>query len=454
MEEEIDLRPYILALFQRWRLIILITAVTVVAVVLITLARSQPYTASADVLILPIRSQLAFDPRFVTGDTTQSISESAWQKALTELASSTVLDERVRDNPPPELAGQDFQTGELANRIQVRTDGNLLRLTASGEDATTAKALVDAWAHNYVRLVNDIYSQDSTLVQDVEQQLSEAQQRYDSAQEELATFVGTGQLVQVEQRLGVVEGILKGSSAAQQMLYSQYLTRTQELDLILRDAQTLREEVAASPTEDLSSSLAALALRARVAGNVQLPVDLRFDDPGAFAQGGGATVTDLDTLITTLQQRRITLLELSQQLAQSIITGEGESTGLPADLSNQYEQELALLKQQYERQTAQQKFLEQQRDLALESLGILQRKLDEQRIAQGTSQAEVQLVGVVIDPVKSMTSRLVVNGGIALLVGLFMGIIAVLGLEIIRPRLANSQPQPAGERTADQPAAS
>lgn len=455
MESEIDLRPYILAVLHRWRLIVLFGIVLGLVALLITLLQPPSYTATADVLIFPMRSQLEFDSRFTTSDAPDDVGTLAWQQALARLAESGVLEERVRSDLPPDLIDQDLadQPGSLVGRIEVSTEGNLLHLQASATDAQEAKVLVDTWAQMYVNLVNELYGNDTGLTQEVEEQLITAQERYENLQQEYETFVGTSQLVQIEEQIAVLNNLLKGSREANQALYTEYLSRTNTLELVLRDAQTLREQTEAGASDDLANSLALLALRTRTVGDVQLPVELRFDNPGTLTQATGSTVDNLDALISILQQRQQELVAESQELAQAIASGDGTAAALTAEQRNAYEEQLTTLQQQKEQQTARQNFLGQRRDLALDSLTILQRKLDEQRIAQGTSQVEVRLIGSVIEPLPSITSRLILNSAIAMFMGVFVGTLLVIGIEIIRPLLTSSQPQKLRERErpVDQP---
>jgi uncharacterized protein involved in exopolysaccharide biosynthesis len=457
MESEIDLRPYILAVLHRWRLIVLFGMVLGLVALLVTLLQPPTYTATADVLIFPVRSQLEFDPRFTTSDAPDDVSTLAWQQALSRLAESGVLEERVRSDLPSNLVDQDSadQPGSLVGRIRVSTEGNLLHLQATAADGQEAKILVDTWAQAYVSLVNELYGSDTGLSQEVEEQLVTAQERYENAQQELETFIGTSQLVPIEEQIDVIESLLEGSREANQALYTEYLSRTHALELVLRDAQTLREQTEAGASDDLANSLALLALRARTVGNVQLPVELRFDDPGTLTQATGSTVDDLSALISVLQQRQQELAAESQQLAQTIAGGAGTTAALTAEQRSAYEEQLAALQQQKEQQVARQNFLRQRRDLAFESLTILQRKLDEQRIAQGTSQVEVRLIGSVIEPLPSIVSRLILNSAIAMFVGVFLGVLLVIGMEIIRPLLTSPRPQPSQERErpVDQPVA-
>src|SRR5262249_45747614 len=142
MEEEIDLRPYFLALIRQWRTIAVIVTLAVLGGALVAFVLPPSFTASTDVLILPSRSQLSFDLRFVTDDAVPNPDASIRRQSLVAMASSEALEALVRDKLPAELASQ--KPGALAGRIQVRTDGDLLHIEAGAADAQNAQALADA----------------------------------------------------------------------------------------------------------------------------------------------------------------------------------------------------------------------------------------------------------------------------------------------------------------------
>jgi uncharacterized protein involved in exopolysaccharide biosynthesis len=452
MEEEIDLRPYFDALIRQWRTIAIVAGAAVVCAVLLAVVLPRSYTASGDVLILPSRTQLTFDPRFVTNNNTLGTDIASRRQALLALAGSQALEAAVRPQLPPEVVGEEYKPGALAGRIKVDSEGDLLHLEASGADAESAQALADTWAQTYVRTVNDLYGANITLIQQLETQQADAQKRYDDAERELETFIGESSIVRVGDQISMTVELLDASRAGTQQLYQQYLTQTRELEAALQDAETLREQVAAGQSEGLANSLAALALRARITGDASLPIDLRFDNPGELAQGNSASLADLDTLIAVLSQRRDAVLAQSQQLAETIEHGTG--SGLSPEARATYVNRLSELNREYEQQQAQMKLLEQRRDLALESLVILQRKLDEQRVAAGAPEVQVRFIGTTVTPPRSVLVRAILYGGAAAFAGCFLGILFVLGMAIVRPRLPAKSPPARGERPLDQPTTS
>ncbi len=142
MEAEIDLRPYVLALIRRWRVILLVVVVAMIGAILIAASLPLNYTASADILILPSQSQSAFDPRFVTNNTVLGTDISSRRQSLVALATSQALEDQVRAQLPSDLASA--ASGSLARRISVRADGDLLHLETSASDPQVAQVLADS----------------------------------------------------------------------------------------------------------------------------------------------------------------------------------------------------------------------------------------------------------------------------------------------------------------------
>ncbi len=450
MEEEIDLRPYLVAVIRRWRLVVVSIVMVGIVAVLLAMILFRSHTATADILIAPVRSQVSFDSRFVTTDPFQYAAATSRQETFKSLANSLLLEQRVLPQLPPELIPETYKPGALASDVDVKVMGDLLRLSFSAADPQNANTLIEIWSRTFVQMVDELYVRDQGILEEIEREVTSAQQRYAEAQRELENFIGTSEMVQLEQRIEVMRQLLAGSRNANQSLYNEYLDQAQRLEIILGDAQTLRDQGDAGVSENLANSLATLALRARAVGNIQLPIQLQFGEPAALARSDTATLDDLDNLIATLQQRRRELIGLSQELAHAIVNRESDVSGLEPATQAEYEQQLAALQQQYEQQVARKTFLTQQRDIAFDSLQILQRKLDERRIAQGASQSEVRLIGTTVEPPRSISLLLILSMAAAVVIGGFVGVMLVLGQEFVLPALANLQTAPTGRRRIEQ----
>jgi capsular polysaccharide biosynthesis protein len=454
MEQEIDLRPYIVALMRRWRVIVLATLAVALLAIAVAALMPQAPQASANVLILATEARVRFDQRFTTDNPSPLTTPANQRTALIALASSTALEDQVKQQLPADFSVEPLQPGALASQVRVSTEGDLLSITVANANPERAQQLASLWAEQYVKLVNEAYGQDTTLIQNLQTQLDEAQQRYDEKQGELETFLGQSQLVQLEQQIKGIEGVLDGSREASQMLYTQYLSRTHELELVLNDAQTLRQQVQEGQASNVSQSLANLILQARAVSSTSgAPLDLRLESPTTFQQDDQATIASLDNLVLALQERRRQLLVKSTELAKAIATGGSTESGLTTEQRKQYEQDLTALNQQFEQVRATRQVLEQQRDVLRESLKILQSKLDEQRVAEGTSQAEVRYLGTTMEPPSSLLTRLALSGVAAAVVVFFLSVVLILFVDVVRPRLHAMQLAPSPERTSTERAA-
>jgi capsular polysaccharide biosynthesis protein len=455
MEQEIDLRPYLWALLRSWKLILGAVLVAVVAAVALALLRPSQYQSNAQLLIAPTTSQVTLDPRFETRDSTLVTNPTFQRQALADLAESPILEARVAE----ELGLADYEPGELLAQVRVSSTSDLISITVTDPDASQAAKLADTWARSYERLVNELYTGVEAQSEQVATEFAAAQGRYEAAQRELETFLNEGGVVAADQQVQRLEGLLDGSREAQQMLYTQYLTRTQELNLILEDARIVREQAGTGAGASLADSLAALSLRSRVAGGAELPVELRFDSGESFAQGREVTRADLEQLIEVVQSERDRLVGETERLGAAIAAGDGSALGLAPELRAAYERDLATARGTLEQLRARERLLTQQRDIALTSLEVLQRRSDDLRLAQANPEVSVRYVGSGLVPPASLARSLLLGTVIAAMLALILSAGLVLALEIGRRlRAAATEsatplpPQP--ELAADQRAAS
>ncbi len=65
-DEEIDLRPYLQSLFQRWWQIVLLAALAAIAALAISLTQARKYEAVATLLLTRSRSTLSLAEQFPT----------------------------------------------------------------------------------------------------------------------------------------------------------------------------------------------------------------------------------------------------------------------------------------------------------------------------------------------------------------------------------------------------
>lgn len=444
MEQEIDLRPYLQALMRRWRLIMgLIVTLSVLAAIW-TMTTPRQVQARGDLLIIPKSSQLTLDPRFTEGDSVMLTNAVYQRQALVDLATSTTLEARVAEH----LGLDSYQPGMLLGEIEVKATSDLLQIIASATTPAEATRLAETWTTEYERLINELFNAASPLTSQLDDQITGAQQRFDETQGALNDFYASGDLVRADQQVQRLDGLLNGGTEAQVRLYTEYLTRTQELNLILEDARSLQAQYAAEESPDLAAGLSALAVRARLAGAEQLPVQLSFDSAESFAQGQ-ATGAELTSFVTVLEQERDRMIGQADALARALAAGDGTSVGLSDNLRASYETELAKAQGALARAEGQEELLIQRRDVALASLKALQSRRDESQISQAAPEVSVRFVGASGIPPRALATSLTINVAVAAILGLMIAIVLIIGLELWQRARSDRSTTPApkpGER--------
>ena len=449
MEQEIDLRPYFRAIVQAWKPILSMMLIAALGAAIFSYFMPRPSMANAQLLVLPTASQVSLDPRFTTRETT--VTNAGMQRqALIDLASSPVMEARAAQ----ELGLTGSRPGALLGKVEVSATSDLLTFTVSDDDALAATRLAEVWARSYEALVNELYTGVDAQVQQITAETGDALGRYDEAQRGLEAFLSQGETVSVDQEVQRLEGLLAGSREAQQLLYANHLTRTQELNLLIDDARTVRAQIGTgSPFAD---NLADLALRSRAAGGAQLPLNLRFESAGAFTQDRVVTAADLDQLISVLERERDRFVSQAAELSSAIAAGESSSVGLEQATRARYEQELATASSRLEGLKARENLLTARRDLALESLKVLQAKSAELALAKAVPTVNVRFIGSSAIPSSSAAASIVVAVVLASALAFGLSVLVVIAMELIR-RIRPGSDVPAaapGDRPVDQPAAS
>ncbi|MCS6880091.1 MAG: hypothetical protein RMK84_04255 [Oscillochloridaceae bacterium] len=451
MEQEIDLRPYAQAVLRRWRWIALAVLAAVVVAAIITMTQPRLSRARASVLIDPVISQVVLDGRFTERDTGMFTNASTRRQALIDLASSPVLEARVLE----QLGQPDLQSGDLLPRVEVRATSDLLTITATGTDAAEAGRLAQLWGQTYEALVRELYGGGSLGVERIDQELNDARARHAEARRAIDAFLSQGELTRTSQEVARLRELLAASRQAQQELYRAYLSRIQQLSLVLEDARILRAQIERGEGAP-ADALAALVVRLRAAGGENLPVDLTISSPETLTSGREAALSDLERLTAVIESERDRLVRETEQVAAAIVAGDASAVGLDAETRSRYERELAAAEGRLADLMSEQRVLSQTLDLALNTLSVLQAKRDEQVIAQATSSVSVRYLG---DAPVSPSSRAVLlarNGLIAAVLAGFLVITLILVLEIARQVRQAPAPPPAprGEPAPEQPSAS
>jgi len=436
-EEEIDLKPYLLALLRRWWIIVGVAIGSALIAGVSAVPRTPTVFASASLLIIPANTQITLDSRFTSSDSLLFTTTTNQREALLALARDVTLEQRVA-----EALGREYRANELLSKLTFTTDGDLLRITARAETNDEAQQLVTVWAQEYARMVNETYTRDTTSFEMVQQQLTNALQRYYAAQAALESFIAQGQITEADQDVRRLNDLINSSRTAGTDLFRDYLLRSNDLEQILRDARLLRERLDNQPEDEvnIADALAALLLRIRNLSDQDSnrPI-LQLDS--SLANSVSVTVADLDRLIDALEAEQSAVRSEAARLSELPLEE------LSPEATKQLYQRLADAQARLEQLNGRQRDLVRNRDVAFDLVNVLMRRVEELRLSDAAPQVSVRYLGTVSLPQAVISRQVITQVALAALAGVVSAaaIIVLLEAITISRRSAATQPKPTGD---------
>jgi uncharacterized protein involved in exopolysaccharide biosynthesis len=410
MDDEIDLRRYVLALLRGWKLIVALAAAGALAAGLLGLLRAREYEATALVAVarLPYALQL-------TG-VNQAVALPA--QGYRDLAQS--------DEVVAQVAGAVGQLpGSLRRGLSAAagSDPALLRLTVTNGDPERAAEIANAWAQVLVAHVARLYGPEAPQLAAYAAQLAEAETRLLEAERVLTAF-----------QAQTPAALLTAELAARQASMTGYLSRERRFALLARDAQDLLarlETLSAQAPAAAADEAALLLLTAQAVVNAP--------DAGGAAiqvQVGGAPASG----------------QTSGQLAAAVraFVGSVQAQGAEAQAAAEAEHPRILaLQAELAEVTAAGRELERARTLAETRYLALAAQVEEATLAADEAASTVTVASrasLSNGSARVGTSRIVLVGALA---GAAIGAGLVLLREWLGPRGQPSVMRPAQAGPAD-----
>ncbi len=442
MEDEIDLKPYLVALLQHWWMIAGAAVALALIAGIVAALRTPPYTASASLLIMASSSNVSLDGRFTSRDSTLFTTTTNQREALLALARDATLEARVAaELAATDSLSADYQPGSLLSKVNIATSGDLVRITASAATGEEAQRLAEIWGREYTRLVTETYTRDSVSLALVEQQLAEAQQRYRVAQAELEDFLARGEITAADQEVRRLSDLINGTRSTTNERFNAYLRRSNALELVLRDARLLRERVAEQATPDISlaDSVAALLLRIQNLNTPSGQSILQLDS--TLTANAQVTVAELDRFIAVLEDE----LRAVRSEAERLSKVDTEELS-PAATRSLFER-LAAAQVKLEQLNGHQRELVRNRDVAFSAVEVLLRRAEELRLASAAPQVSVRYLGTITNPTPVIGRQAITQAAIGALLGIVLtaGFIIAREAWIAARREQIPAPKPAGD---------
>ncbi len=392
MEEEIDLREYLLVLIKYWKWILGTTVVAAVVALVVSFLLPPTYEATALVAVTKPRYVMQFDPRIETLNNIQPA-----YKAYPELASGDEILQEVlaRLNPRPEK----LETlRDLQGMVTAKSgaDPSVIRLTVRHRDPEAAAHIANLWAEIFVRRANEIYGTEAqSQLQFYQGQLERARAELTAVEEALVEF-------QARNRASVLQNQLD----SYRQMQADYLADQRQITYIVQDIQGLREQLSRQPADQpatLADQLTALFLQIK-AFNVQAsaPIQLQVDSAATLSEKSlPEQIAFLDDLVRVLEAK------------------SAEIEGRLAEL----EPQILALQEELQQIHTEEDHLTRARDVARETYMTLARKVEEARIAaEDASTGEVRLASQAAVPEKPASPRKLLNTAVAGVLGLMLAV--------------------------------
>jgi uncharacterized protein involved in exopolysaccharide biosynthesis len=399
MEDSIDLRPYVAALFRYWWLILAAIALGLLSALIIYNTNQGTYRATALVAISEPNQNYLFDERIENTVEADLLLDSYPELALTdELLNRLVPMVSERTN------GRINNVTSLRPLLSISrgSASRLMRLTVETDDPQLAADIVNLWAETFTTAISDIYRNPGGQTQFYQDQLARSAEELSATEVALAEF-------QARNRQGLLENEINSLSQLQVDYLSDQRTLRQALD----DIRALQSQLMAieSPTVTYADQVVALTLQL----NTYYSPTLTISNPLQLQISPGSDLTTSD---------RATQLQLLDALAR---TAESRLATAGAQLPAVEAQMLAVQK---EYQAAVNEFdrLDRRREVAQETYLTVARKLDEARIAAGDAGSGVQIVGRAAAPELPERRDPLVLFGSAIALGLLLAVAVIFAL--------------------------
>jgi len=431
MNDEIDLRPIFQNIIKAWKIIIATILTSALLVGVFKVVTTPPYEARATLLVVNKSTQLQPSTQIISNQ--PPLTSSTAYDALEDLMKGELLMDRIE----PLLIDKGFTLQDFQFEVDRQNDTTFL-LKVYGATSIGAKEVAELYAQEVIRFIYESYTADNSVILDTSRKLEEARERYQKAQTALEQFIERGEIEATSQEIRRISNAIEGVRAATLNRYNEYLSRMNQIDRMLRDAQLIRERMTRGDT-DLSDSLSALLFRVQSTGVSGGPI-LQLDP--SVINGISVTTDDIDIVISSLEAE---YGRLQRDVAELSITKFDSFTTV--DIENLYNQ-LFAEQVRLEQLNRQQIELTRERDTAYSLYDTLLRRIDELKLEELSRPITIRHLGTMVDKEPSNVSKSIPFVGLGALVSLIVSVSLVIARSIFSGITAQTpalEPNPASD---------
>ncbi len=465
--ESVDLRKSIGALLRHWKIVVIPAIVAAIVALIVGFIQSPTYEAKVYIAATKLKTQVEFGSEIQTlteeelaaAGAGALIDRASRLSAFRTLAVTPQIAQGVLPQFEDRLRALDERLLDPARFLEhvsceESKDSDLIVITISLSDPQLASDVANAWGQAYAQQINQLYT--GVRAQDVEnvkQQSVQTYQNYLNAQKELETYLASNPIPRLNQQIDLLQvqidsyqNVLEETKSLvssrelenRQQLLDAYYEDLITLQLLLDDAQALKQQLAlggSSPAAAFGDALALILLRSRAFADASTPFSLELQTPLAAEN---ITVSDVESLIQTLETRIAETQAKVKELTATLLNPL--KSELPEEASEEIQDRIEGLmatKQALEAELAAEEAhlqdLERQRDLAWSTYETLAKKETELQIAVQSGSTEVRVASLSAPPSRPTGPRRLTNTVLAGAVGLMLGAGCALFLEWWQP---------------------
>jgi capsular polysaccharide biosynthesis protein len=280
-EIEIDLKKYVTIVTSRWRLVLTSIVIASILGTLINAALPSPYEATSTIAIVRTSTQVEFDPRFrtVTQDELNmtAANNDARRATLQGLVENGAIASRVVNEVSSVLTDRERDPSVLLNKVDAATGGrgDLILIRVRDADPQKAATIANAWAQQYERYVNALYSGapvDYSASVDTEFQRALAD--FNTSQSALEQYIATSPIEQLQSTISqtrqLIDALQVGRQNALTLVISEQLKVNSEIISAYLGAQSANRLVAFEKEQEGRRNLVTAYLDAQNASKVRV----------------------------------------------------------------------------------------------------------------------------------------------------------------------------------------
>ncbi|MBN1666333.1 MAG: hypothetical protein JW862_04575 [Anaerolineales bacterium] len=405
MEEEINLRPYVVALLKGWFYILgAAIGIALIAVIYFKFIKEPVYEAKALVMPLPPLYDVVLSPEFVTNE---SLTQRGYL-ILPELAEADQMMLLLLEQVQPLLDpsnGEGMTLQKLSGITEVVVeDANSMYLKVVYTDPEIAARIANLWADIFIGEVNRIYGEGQDEITFLESELANADIQRAAAEQAVIDFKGEDTTIVTGEKFLVLRDY-----------YNQVAAEQVNLARLIRDIASLRSQLelqSSGQSISFGDELSVVSMQFRLynvyLGNLQFEISPAEEFSGKTA---GEAVAFLDDLSQIAQEKSVAL-------GEELIDLETEMLALQQDIETVNTQKIRLV---------------DDRSLAIELYSLLSTKLVESRITtQETLVSYIKVGSYAAVPARpqspGLMMLLVAGGG----TGAFLSAAILIGVAYLR----------------------